>query len=372
MTSSPDLAHYYALGRSGLRVSRLALGTMTFGSEWGWGADKDAARQMFDAYVEAGGNFFDTADLYANGASERWLGEFVAERGLRDKAAIATKFGFNAAPGDPNAGGGGRKHMLAAIEGSLKRLGTDYVDLYILHAWDRVTPVEETMRALDDLVRSGKARYVGLSNVPAWHAARAQTIAEARGWETVAALQLEYSLIERGIENEFVDLATRCGMGVMAWSPLAGGLLTGKYRPGESAVGRLETLKGSPNPAFRRLTPRNQAIIAELEAVAKAIGRPMAQAALNWVANRPGVASVIVGATTPAQLAMNLAALTFSLPAELKQRLDAASAPPPAYPYLFFGETLQGMLHGGARVGDKPPGYFPTIESAGPGAGGAA
>jgi aryl-alcohol dehydrogenase-like predicted oxidoreductase len=228
------------------------------------------------------------------------------------------------------------------------------------------------MRALDDLVRSGKARYVGLSNVPAWHAARAQTIAEARGWETVSALQLEYSLIERGIENEFVDLATRCGMGVMAWSPLAGGLLTGKYRPGESAVGRLETLKDSPNPAFRRLTPRNQAIIAELEAVAKAIGRPMAQVALNWVANRPGVASVIVGATTPAQLASNLAALSFSLPAELKQRLDAASAPPPAYPYLFFGETLQGMLHGGARVGDKPPGYFPTIESAGAGASGAA
>ncbi|MEL7045358.1 MAG: aldo/keto reductase, partial [Pseudomonadota bacterium] len=177
---------YYTLGNSGLRVSRLALGTMTFGDDWGWGADESASRELFDSYVEAGGNFFDTADLYTNGNSERMLGKFIAERGLRDRAVIATKFSYNAEPGNPNAGGNGRKNILRAVEGSLERLGTDYIDLYILHIWDRLTPAEEVMRTMDDLVRSGKVRHVGLSDVPAWYAARAQTIAEWRGYEPLA------------------------------------------------------------------------------------------------------------------------------------------------------------------------------------------
>src|SRR6185437_763329 len=192
--------HYYTLGNSGLRVSRLALGTMTFGTEWGWGSDEAGSKQIFDAYLDAGGNFFDTADLYTSGTSETWLGKFVADRKARDRAVIATKFTFNADPTNPNGGGNGRKNILRAVEGSLRRLGTDYIDLYLLHAWDQITPPEEVMRTLDDLVRAGKVRHVGLSDVPAWYASRAQTIAEFRGYEPLCALQLEYSLTERSIE----------------------------------------------------------------------------------------------------------------------------------------------------------------------------
>jgi len=359
---------YYTLGRSGLRVSRLALGTMTFGTDWGWGADKETARRLFDRYVEEGGNLFDTADLYTNGASETWLGEFVAERRLRDRAVIATKFSFNAEPGNPNAGGNGRKNMLRAVEGSLKRLNTDYIDLYILHAWDRLTPVEEVLRTFDDLVRAGKVRHIGLSDIPAWYASRMQTIAELRGCEPLSALQLEYSLAERNIENEFIPLATAQGMGVMVWSPLASGFLSGKYRPsqdGGAGAGRLETLKGTSNPGFQKFTPRNWAIVAELEAVAKEAGRSMAQVALNWVANRPSVASVIVGATKLAQLEDNLQALAFALPPELTARLDKASAPERVFPYTFFDAEMQGMIHGGVTVGAKPASYQPPIETSG-------
>lgn len=372
MSTLPGLNIYYTLGRTGLRVSRLALGTMTFGTEWGWGADKDTARKLVDAYVEAGGNFFDTADLYTNGTSETWLGEFIAARKLRDRAVIATKFSYNGEPGNPNAGGNGRKHILRAIEGSLKRLGTDYIDLYFLHTWDRVTPTEEVMRTLDDLVRSGKVRHIGLSDIPAWYASRAQTIAEFRGYEPLAALQLEYSLAERNIEHEFTTLGTEHGMGIMVWSPLASGLLSGKYRPsegGSTGTGRLETLKGTSNPAFQRFTKRNFAIVAELEAVAQALNRSMAEVALNWVANRPGVASVIVGATKLRQLEENIAALSFDIPAEFLQRLDTVSAPERPFPYMFFGNEMQGMIHGGANVGMKPKGYAPAVEISGTGAG---
>ncbi|MEL6318061.1 MAG: aldo/keto reductase [Pseudomonadota bacterium] len=364
---------YYALGNTGLKVSRLALGTMTFGDDWGWGADEATSRELFSAYVDAGGNFFDTADLYTNGRSEEMLGRFVREQGLRDRAVIATKFSYNAEPGNPNAGGNGRKNILRAVEGSLKRLGTDYIDLYILHTWDRVTPAEEVMRTMDDLVRSGKVRHVGLSDVPAWYASRAQAIAEHRGYEPLSALQLEYSLAERSIEDEFVDLGVRHGMGVMVWSPLASGLLSGKYRPSRESApegeGRLATVAGSGNPAFEKFTERNWAIVAELEAVTEQLGRSMAQVAVNWVANRPGVASVLVGATKLRQLEDNLGALDFELPAELRERLDRASAAPKRFPYSFFGPELQGMLTGGAAVGDKPDGYRPEVRIAGAGAG---
>jgi aryl-alcohol dehydrogenase-like predicted oxidoreductase len=372
MSASAALNSYYTLGRSGLRVSRLALGTMTFGTEWGFGVDKETARRLFDVYVEAGGNLFDTADMYTGGTAETWLGEFIAERSLRDKAVIATKFAHSGEPGNPNAGGNCRKNVLRALDASLKRLGTDYIDLYMLHTWDRVTPVEEVMRTLDDLVRSGKVRHIALSDVPAWYASRAQAIAEFRGWEPVCALELEYSLAERNLEHEFTPLGTGHGMGILAWSPLANGLLSGKYRPGEdgagTGAGRLEFLKPYLSAPFRRFTPRNWPIVAELEAVAKSAGRSMAQVALNWVAHRPGVASVIVGATRPEQLAENLAALTFDLPAELRSRLDAVSAPAPAFPYIFFGSEVQGSIHAGAKVGTKPPGYDPGVQDAGAGA----
>jgi aryl-alcohol dehydrogenase-like predicted oxidoreductase len=367
-----SLNTYYTLGRSGLRVSRLALGAMTFGTEWGWGADEDTARQLFNTYIDAGGNFIDTADLYTNGTSESWIGKFVAERDLRDRTVIATKFTYNAEPGNPNAGGNGRKNILRAVEGSLKRLGTDYIDLYILHTWDMITPAEEVMRTLDDLVRSGKVRHVGLSDTPAWYAARSQTLAEWRGYEPLSTLQLEYSLVERNIEREFVPLGLELGMGVMVWSPLASGLLSGKYKPSQGTFtgeGRLDTLKESQNPAFQKFTERNWKIIAELENVAKALDRSMAQVAVNWTANRPGVGAVIVGATKLSQLEDNLKALDFTIPRELTDRLDVISRPEAQFPYTFFSPEIQGMIHGNQPVGLKPPGYTPDVLIQSPGAG---
>lgn len=362
-----SLSPYYTLGHSGLRVSRLALGTMTFGTDWGWGADKAAAQSLFDHYVDAGGNLVDTADLYTNGESERWVGEFVRERGLRDQMVIATKFSYNGTPANPNAGGNGRKHILAAVEGSLRRLGTDYIDLYLLHTWDTLTPVDEVLRTFDDLVRAGKVRHVGFSDVPAWYASRAQTLAECRGLEPAIALQLEYSLAERSIEHEFLPFGIHHGLGTMVWSPLASGLLSGKYRPsaaglttGAEGAGRLQTLAASGNPAFAKFTPRNFAIVAELESVARELGRSMAQVAINWVAHRPGVATVLVGATRLNQLEDNLQALDFQIPDTLLTRLDAVSAPDTPFPYSFFTPAMQAMLAGQHPVGDKPAGYAPT------------
>ncbi|KLD64531.1 aldo/keto reductase [Dyella japonica] len=346
---------YYTLGRSGLRVSRLALGTMTFGDNWGWGAAQDTARAMFDRYLDAGGNFIDTADLYTDGASEELLGQFVADSGTRDRVVLSTKFSYNAQPGNPNAGGNGRKNILRAVEGSLRRLRTDYIDLYLLHTWDRLTPAEEVVRTLDDLVRAGKIRYAGLSDVPAWYASRAQTYAEAHALTPLVNLQLEYSLIERHMEHEFVPMAGELGMGITAWSPLGMGLLSGKYKPGAAGDGRLSKISGAPG--FDRFTERNWAIVAALEAVAAKLGKPMAQVALNWVATQPGIASVIVGATKLAQLDDNLAALSFDIPAELRGQLNDASALEPTFPYWFFGDVQQSRIHGGVAVGSKPEGY---------------
>ena len=250
---------YFTLGRTGLRVSRFALGTMTFGTDWGWGADQAAARAIFDAYADAGGNLFDTADLYVGGTSETWLGEFIAARKLRDRAVIVTKASFNGDPGNPNGGGNGRKHLARAIEGSLKRLATDHIDLFILHAWDRLTPAEEVMRTLDDLVRASKILHVGLSNVPALYTARAQTLAEWRGWEPVSALQLGYSLIERNIEHEYIALATQHGMGVLAWKsarlrPAQRQIPHGHRRGPPQSTGELRQprLRQAARPAQRR------------------------------------------------------------------------------------------------------------------------
>jgi len=216
---------FRTLGRSGLKVSPLALGAMTFG----WGADKNASRQIFDVYRAAGGNFIDTADLYASGTSEEWLGEMIRSTKSRHEIVLATKFSFNAQKGNPNAGGNGRKNILRALESSLQRLQTDYIDLYIMHTWDRVTPVEEVASTLNDLVRTGKVRHIGLSDVPAWYAARFTTIADLRGWERPASLQFEYSLVSRNIEREHIPLARELGISITPWSPLASGFLTGKF-----------------------------------------------------------------------------------------------------------------------------------------------
>lgn len=237
-----SLDTYYLLGRSGLRVSRLALGTMNFGTSGfhaPYGKSEDDARAIFQRYVDAGGNFIDTADFYTAGESETLLGRFIADAGIRERIVLTTKFTNSLEPGNPNAGGNGRKHVMRAVEDSLRRLGTDYIDLYLLHTWDRMTPVEEVVRTLDDLVRSGKVRYTGLSDVPAWYAARAQTYAEAHGMSPIITVQLPYSLLARGIEPEFVPMAQALGIGITGFAPVASGLLSGKYRKDGSGEGRL-------------------------------------------------------------------------------------------------------------------------------------
>lgn len=364
-----SVSNYYTLGRSGLRVSRLSLGVMTFGTEWGWGADKAAAQRIFDIYVEQGGNFVDTADVYTNGTSESWLGEFVNVKGLRDQMVLASKFTFNLGSPNANMGGNGRKNILRSVEASLKRLNTDYLDLYYLHAWDQITPTEEVMRTLDDLVSSGKVRHIGLSDVPAWYAARTQTLAEWRGFEPISALQLQYSLVERNLEHEYTRLATDLGMGIVAWSPLAGGFLSGRYKADLPPEGRLAAMKDNGNPAFQHFNDRNWKILAELEKVAQEVDRPLNQVALNWAANRPGIASLIVGASKPEQLQSNLRALDFTLPAELHARLDEASKPVTPFPYYFFTNAMQGMMYGGVTVGDKPESYGQRVLVSGSGAG---
>jgi aryl-alcohol dehydrogenase-like predicted oxidoreductase len=337
---------YKLLGNTGLRVSELCLGTMTFGEDWGWGAGKDESRRIFDAFTQAGGNFFDTADAYTNGNSERMLGEFAKDAGPRDRWVIATKYSFNTRPGDPNAGGNHRKHMAHAVEGSLQRLGTDHVDVLFVHAWDGLTPVEETMRALDDLVRAGKVFYVGVSNWPAWLVARGHTLAELRDWSRVASIQIEYSLIERTPERELIPMADALGMNVLAWSPLASGMLTGKYsrdRKGSGGEGkRLEQTN------FTELSERNFAIADAVVAVARETGRSAAQVALAWLCARGRNIIPIVGARKLSQFQDNLACLDVVLSAEQIKRLDDVSAVPLGYPADFLARpSVRDFLHGG-------------------------
>ena len=348
-----SLTDYVTLGRSGLRVSPLSLGTMTFGTEWGWGNEEAQAREIFDRYIELGGNFVDTANGYTQGNSERMVGKFISDKKLRDRVVLATKFTFNTEQGNPNAGGNGRKNVYFSLEASLKRLQTDYVDLYWLHAWDLVTPVEEVLTTLNDLVREGKIRYFGFSDTPAWYVARAQTLAEKEGKHGLIALQLEYSLLERTIEREHIPAAQELSVGVCPWSPLGGGFLTGKYkREGDSGKGegRLEKMKDGGNPAFNKFNERNWKINDVLVEVAKKINKPVAQVALNWVITQPGVTSTIIGATKISQLNDNLAAADIHIPAELRKRLDEVSALDVVHPYLFFGPAIQPMITGGTSV----------------------
>lgn len=356
MTPTP----YHLLGRTGLRVSRLALGTMTFGTENGWGCDRATARSMFDTYLASGGNFIDTADIYTQGTAETWLGELMAETGTRDRVVLATKYSFNHQnpQGNPNAAGNGRKNLMRSIEASLTRLKTDHVDLYYLHAWDGITPAEEVLRSMDDLVRAGKIRHWALSDVPAWYAARITTLAQGHGLEEPCAVQLEYSLVQRGIEYEFPAMCQELGLGLVAWSPLGGGLLSGKYLPNVEAqaqqAGRIKTTAAVATPALNKLTPRNWEIVAALESVAKALGQPMARVAINWLSGRPALSSVILGATRLEQLEDGLRALDFELPPELRDRLDQVGALPALFPYNFLG-AVQPRLHGGASVSVRPP-----------------
>jgi len=339
--------NYRLLGRSGLRVSEISLGTMTFGEEWGWGTAKDEARKIYDAYRAAGGNFIDTANLYTMGTSEKFVGEFV--KGHREQMVIATKYA-NAAPGnDPNAAGNQRKNMVQAVEASLKRLGTDYIDLYWLHVWDGITPVEEVMRAFDDLVRQGKVLYVGVSDAPAWWIAQANTLAELRGWTPFVGLQIEYSLLERTVERELIPMAKAFGLTVTAWSPLKGGVLSGKYRKegGAAADARYSSdmMKG-----FLPERQRQDRVVEALAQIGNQTGRSMAQVALAWLRHREVPVIPIIGARKMTQLEDNLASLNLELSKEHVQRLDESSAVDLGFPYeLYAMEVPSTFRYGGMR-----------------------
>jgi aryl-alcohol dehydrogenase-like predicted oxidoreductase len=346
MEAMTTLDSYITLGRSGLRVSPLTLGTMTFGEDWGWGASPETSEAILAEYLDRGGNVVDTANMYTNGHSEKIVGDFFAARpGLRDRVVLSTKFFANLYPGDPNGGGGGRKALIAQLEESLRRLQTDYVDLYWLHNWDRRAPIEETLRALDDLVAAGKVRYVGLSDVPAWLAAQAQTIAQSRGWTPVTALQLEYSLLERTPEGELLPMAQALGMGVLPWSPLRSGQLSGKYvrDNGTPADSRRANLIEGP-------TEGDWHVIEAVARVATELGVGSAEVALAWVRSRPAVTSTLIGARTVEQLRTNLASLEITLTPEQLAALDEPSTPSLDFPAAITAGPGPMLGFGGATV----------------------
>jgi aryl-alcohol dehydrogenase-like predicted oxidoreductase len=342
------------LGRSGLRISPLGLGTMTFGTEWGWGAEKDECRKIFDQYAELGGNFIDTANGYTNGHSEMLVGEFLS--GRREQFVVATKYTANTRAGDPNAGGNHRKNLTHSLEASLRRLQTEVIDLYWVHMWDRRTPVEETMRALDDAVRQGKILYVGISDAPAWKVAQANTLASLRGWSPFVGLQVEYNLIQRTVERELVPMAIELGLGVVPWSPLAGGVLSGKYseKDLEGAASGGGPGSGSRKDVIKNLgmlTPRALAIANEVKAVAREAGAKPTHVALHWLLRRPGVASPILGARTLEQLEDNLRCLDLWLSDEHLARLDGASRIELGFPHDFLASPMvRSAMDGGATI----------------------
>jgi aryl-alcohol dehydrogenase-like predicted oxidoreductase len=348
-----SLDTYRLLGRSGLRVSPLSLGTMTFGTAWGWGADEPVARRMFDAYVDRGGNFIDTASGYTQGTSERFVGDFA--KGRRDRLVIATKYTMNIEAGDPNAGGNHRKSIMRSVEQSLERLQTDYIDLLYLHVWDSTTPVEEILRSMDDLVRAGKVLYVGISDTPAWQVSRMQAIADLRGWSPLVALQVEYSLIERTVERDLIPMAREMGLGVLPWSPLGSGVLTGKYSRAD-----LDASDGVPDPTGTRknvaaaagsLTERSLAIADLVGEVAEETGHSRAQVALAWTLLEPAVTSTILGARTFEQLEDNLGALDIPLTADQRARLNEASSIDLGFPHRFLRSDMpRGLIFGGTTV----------------------
>jgi aryl-alcohol dehydrogenase-like predicted oxidoreductase len=346
------LEDYRLLGHSGLRVSPMSLGTMTFGSDWGWGAESDEARRIFDLYFDRGGNFVDTAVNYTNGASERFVGEFIADK--REGVVLATKFTMAREPGNPNSGGNHRLNMIRSVEQSLRQLGTDRIDLLYLHAWDMTTRPEEVMRGLDDLVRAGKILYAGICNTPAWRIAGMQTLAELRGWSPFVALQIEYSLVERSVEHELMPMAAALGLGVLPWSPLGGGVLTGKYSRADLQDSREAAVSASRKgviAASGHLNARSIAIAEEVRAIAGEVGATPSQVALAWTLANPAVVSPIMGARTVAQAEENLAALEVALSPAQCERLDRVSAPDPIFPARFVERPLvRQLIHGGASV----------------------
>jgi aryl-alcohol dehydrogenase-like predicted oxidoreductase len=340
------LNHYVTLGRSGLRVSPLCLGAMTFGEDLGWGSSVKDSEALLDRFIERGGNFVDTANLYTHGHSEKIIGDHIGRHPhRRDRLVIATKFYANLFGRDPNGGGAGSKSLTAACHESLRRLQTDYIDLYWMHAWDRHTPIEETMRALEDLVRAGKVRHIGFSDTPAWKVAQAQLIAQFRGWAPLIALQIEYSLLERTVEGELIPMAQELGLGVTPWSPLKSGVLSGKYT--RQNHGQQKAARGAW--AESNLTDKTYALIDALIAVANELNTTAARVALAWIQAQPGVTSTIIGARTIEQLDQNLDALDVQLRPEHVDKLAALSAPALNFPAAFV-KNAPSFMHGGLSV----------------------
>ena len=345
-----QLDDYRLLGRSGLRVSPLCLGTMTFGVGPGaWGSSDEEAGQMVDSYIGKGGNFIDTANFYGQmGQSEVVLGTLL--KGRRDPIVISTKYSLTTRPGDPNAAGNQRKNMVRSVEDSLRRLGTDYIDLLYLHMWDFRTPVEEILRAFDDLVRSGKVLYAALSDTPAWQASRMQAIAELRGWTPFCALQISYSLTERTVEHELIPMAQEMGMGVCPWSPLGGGVLSGKYSKADLTAAVDTSSRKGQNVMTGRLSEKNLTVAEAVGEVAREIGRSSAQVAIAWLLAKPAVCSPVLGVRTMAQLDDNLGALDLDLSAEHIARLDEASQIAPIFPEYVLKGPAEAMMFGGVEV----------------------
>ena len=337
-TLKPKKMKFKLLGKSGLRVSELALGTMTFGDDWGWGAGKKACKKIFDIYANAGGNFIDTANYYTNGTSEKIIGDLI--KADRDQFVLATKYSLNMNPSDPNMGGNHRKNLMQSVEASLKRLNTDYIDILWLHAWDFTTPVEEVMRGLDDLIRQGKVHYIGISDAPAWVISKANTMAELRGWTSFIGMQMQYNLIERSIERELLPYAEDAGMSVLTWGPLASGILTGKYNQEGTEKTRLKS-----NNA--RLTDHNLAIAQKVVDVANELGQSPSQVALNWVRQQGDNMIPLLGSRKPHQLEDNLKCLDFEIPRDHLQALNNISKIKLGFPHDFLSsESVKEIIFG--------------------------
>ena len=350
---------YKLLGKSGLRVSELCLGAMTFGEEWGWGSSKDESRQIFDTYAAAGGNFIDTANMYTNGTSEKMVGEFAAKD--RGRFVIATKYTFPIREKDPNSGGNHRKSLVQSVERSLAAMKLDYIDLLWVHAWDELTPVEEVMRALDDLVRAGKILYLGVSDYPAWLVARANTLAEFKGWTPFIALQIQYSLVERTPERDLIPMARALGITITPWSPLGGGVLTGKYNNGGKDVKEARL----SSQWQHLLSERNLSIAGVVLDVARETGRSASQVALAWIRAQGPDMIPIFGSRRLAQIKDNMACLDLELTPAQQKRLNDVSAVDMGFPHDFLSsDRIREMLSAGTfdQI-DKGhiPGLRPTV-----------
>lgn len=346
--------NYKTLGKSGLRISPLCLGGMTLGDDWGWGANEAESARIINRFIEMGGNFIDTANVYSSTRSEKIIGDAAGKHSsIRTGLVLGTKFGFNVLPGNPNGGGSGAKGILENVHQSLRRLQTDYIDLLWIHAWDWHTPLEETMRTLNDLVSAGKVRYIGVSNTPAWKIVQAQMTASLRGWAPFIGVQTEYSLLERTVEAELVPMAADMGLGVVTWSPLRGGLLSGKYNRANNGV--VEDSRMQKTGMQAPLKEHELAIIDKLSEVAQAHDTTVASVALAWVMSRPGVSSVILGVRNGAQLEGNFKALSVTLSAADVAALNALTEPPATFITAHAAAT-QMFQHGGIEInGVKPP-----------------